>query len=175
MTSVLVTGYREFDLGISGNKDPRLPIIKEAIKRDLIRLIEDGADWLVFTGNLGFEYWALEVAKDLQADYDIHLATILAFEDQGSQWNEANQAKLAAFKSLDFFKACFPSYENPSQLKSYNQFLLENTDGAYLFYDPEMETKLKYLYQMMTNQGQYFIRKLNFDDLNEIAETFYDF
>ena len=45
-------------------------------------------------------------------------------------------------------------------------------DGVYLFYDEEQDTKLKYLYQEMKKQEQYFIKKLTFDDLNEVAENF---
>ena len=70
MVSVLIVGYRNFDLGIFNDKDPRIKIIKKAIQRDLTRLLEEGAEWLIFTGNLGFEVWALEVAKELQKDYN---------------------------------------------------------------------------------------------------------
>ena len=66
MVSVVVVGYRNFDLGIFNDKDPRIKIIKKAIQRDLKRLLEEGVEWLIFTGNLGFEVWALEVAKKLQ-------------------------------------------------------------------------------------------------------------
>ena len=128
--------------------------------------------WLVFTGNLGFEVWVLEVAKELQEEYNFQLATIFIFENQGENWNEANQEKLANFKNVDFIKYAYPSYENPSQFRTYNQFLLESTDGAYIFYDEENETKLKYLYQMMKENKQYHIKKLTFDDLNEMAENF---
>lgn len=172
MVSVLVVGYKAFDLGIFGDKDQRLKIIKAAIRRDLIYLLENGMKWLVFTGNLGFEVWVLEVAKELQEEYDFQLATIFIFENQGENWNEANQEKLANFKDVDFIKYAYPSYENPSQFRTYNQFLLESTDGAYLFYDEENETKLKYLYQMMKENEQYHIKELTFDDLNEMAENF---
>ena len=172
MVSVLVVGYKAFDLGIFGDKDQRLKIIKAAIRRDLIYLLENGMKWLVFTGNLGFEVWVLEVAKELQEEYNFQLATIFIFENQGENWNEANQEKLANFKNVDFIKYAYPSYENPSQFRTYNQFLLESTDGAYLFYDEENETKLKYLYQMMKENDQYHIKKLTFDDLNELAENF---
>ena len=172
MVSVLVVGYKAFDLGIFGDKDQRLKIIKAAIRRDLIYLLENGMKWLVFTGNLGFEVWVLEVAKELQEEYDFQLATIFIFENQGENWNEVNQEKLANFKNVDFIKYAYPSYENPSQFRTYNQFLLENTDGAYLFYDEENETKLKYLYRMMKENEQYHIKKLTFDDLNEMAENF---
>jgi len=53
MTSLLITGYKAFEIGISTEKDMRIKIIKEAAKRDLIRFLEDGVDWLVFMGNLG--------------------------------------------------------------------------------------------------------------------------
>lgn len=172
MVSVLVVGYNAFDLGIFGDKDQRLKIIKAAIRRDLIYLLENGMKWLVFTGNLGFEVWVLEVAKELQEEYNFQLATIFIFENQGENWNEVNQEKLANFKNVDFIKYAYPSYENPSQFRTYNQFLLESTDGAYLFYDEENETKLKYLYQMMKENEQYHIKNLTFDDLNEMAENF---
>lgn len=172
MVSVLVVGYKAFDLGIFGDKDQRLKIIKAAIRRDLIYLLENGMKWLVFTGNLGFEVWVLEVAKELQEEYNFQLATIFIFENQGKNWNEVNQEKLANFKNVDFIKYAYPSYENPSQFRTYNQFLLESTDGAYLFYDEENETKLKYLYQMMKENEQYHIKNLTFDDLNEMAENF---
>lgn len=172
MVSVLVVGYKAFDLGIFGDKDQRLKIIKAAIRRDLIYLLENGMKWLVFTGNLGFEVWVLEVAKELQEEYNFQLATIFIFENQGENWNEVNQEKLANFKNVDFIKYAYPSYENPSQFRTYNQFLLESTDGAYLFYDEENETKLKYFYRMMKENEQYHIKKLTFDDLNEMAENF---
>ena len=172
MTTALILGYSAFDLGFFNDKDVRIKIIKQAIRRDLERLAEEGVTWLVFTGILGFEYWVLEVARDMKADYGFQLATVFDFETHGSNWNEANQAKLAAFKQADFVKYAYPTYQNPSQFRDYNQFVIQNTDGAYLFYDEEQETKLKYLYQEMKKQEQYFIKKLTFDDLNEVAENF---
>ena len=104
MNSLLVTGYKPYELGILSAKDPRLPIIKEAIRQDLRRFLEEGVKWLVFTGNLGFEAWVLEVAKEMQKDYELQLATIFMFENQGENWNEANQEILSQFKQVDFVK-----------------------------------------------------------------------
>lgn len=174
MASVLVTGYRASDLGIHNDKDIRVKIIKTAIKRDLLHFLEEGVDWLVFTGNLGFEFWVLEVAKKLQKDYLFQMATIFPFENHGERWNEANQLKLVAFKQVDFTKYAFPRYENPSQFREYNQFLIDNTDAAYLFYDEANETNLKYFYDLASKQENYPIKRLHFDDLNEIVETFYE-
>ena len=117
MNSLLITGYKAFELGILTAKDPRLPIIKEAIRRDLVRFLEEGVKWLIFTGNLGFEAWALEVAQELRKDYEIQLATIFMFENQGENWNEANQEVLSRFKQVDFVKYAYPSYSQPGQFK----------------------------------------------------------
>ena len=76
MNTILVVGYKNFEVGIFSKQDPRLTIIKKAIERDLRRLFEEGIQWLIFTGNLGFEAWVLEVALGLKKDYDFKMATI---------------------------------------------------------------------------------------------------
>lgn len=171
MTAILVTGYKSFELGIFQEKDQRIEIIKKAIRHDLIRYFDEGVDWLIFMGNLGFEYWALQVAKELQEEYDFSIATIFTFENHGHNWNEANQVKLSEFKQVDFVKYSYKEYENPSQFRAYNQFLVDNTDGAYLFYDPENETNLKYLVEVMREKGNYPIQYLTFDRLNEFLKN----
>ncbi|OIB52298.1 SLOG family protein [Streptococcus pneumoniae] len=153
MATALVLGYSAFDLGLFSDKDPRLKLIKKAIRKDLEAMAADGVSWLVFTGTLGFEYWVLEVAQEMKTEYGFQLATIFAFETHGENWNEGNQMKLSRFKQVDFV-------------------LLENTTSSYLFYDEENETKLAYFYQKMKNQEDYFIKRLTFDQLNELAENF---
>lgn len=170
MSTILITGYKSFELGIFQDKDPKIEVIKKAIRRDMVRMLEAGADWFIFLGNLGFEFWALEVAKELQEDYDVMLATIFAFENQGENWNETNQEKLDQFKQVDFIKYSFKDYQNPSQFRQYNQFLISNSDGAYLFYDEENETNIKFIYQLMKKKDNYFINQLRFEDLNDIAQ-----
>ena len=173
MSTLLISGYRAHDLAIFSDKDPRVPIIKEAIRRRIVSYLDEGVDWIVFTGNLGFEYWTLEVIKEiLEQGYRCQLAAIFIFEDQGANWSEANQEKLHAFKNLDFVKYAFPRYEQPGQFKDYNQFLADNTDQALLFYDRENETNLKYLYNTLLKKEGYTLSLIGFDDLNELAENF---
>ena len=68
MTTALIMGYSNFDLGVFNEKDIRLKIIKKAILRDLESLAEEGINWLVFTGNLGFESWVLDVANEMKEE-----------------------------------------------------------------------------------------------------------
>lgn len=171
--SLLVTGYRHTDLGIFSDKDPKIAIIKLAIRQDLVRFLEDGVTWFVLTGQLGFEYWVLEVLEDLRSEgYECHIATIFMFENHGEQWNEANQLKLQRFKEVDFIKYAYLRYENPGQFRDYNKFLVDNTDGIYLFYEPENETNLKYLYHQVLKKEGYNRKALTFEQLNEVAENF---
>ncbi|MGT2771544.1 SLOG family protein [Streptococcus marimammalium] len=170
MTVFLVTGYGMTELGIFKDKDIRINIIKKVIKKDFIDFLENGANWFVFTGRLGFEYWALEVLKELQQDYDFKIATLFAFENHGNQWNAINQEKLQDFKKVDFLKYSFPSYENPQQLSQFNHFLLHHTKSAYLFYDEEKKSNLDYLYQLMKKEKNYTIHQITFERLNNIVE-----
>lgn len=170
MNSLLIMGYTSFDLGIFDEKDLKVSVIKKAVKNRLIAFLEEGVEWLIFTGNLGFEYWALEVAKTLQKDYEFKIGTIFAFETQGQNWNEANQLKLAAFKEVDFVKYAYETYENASQFRQYNDFLLENTAGAFIFYDEENVTKLKYMVEKMRNTATYELFFLDFEDLQDTFE-----
>lgn len=173
---VVVLGYRHTELGIFSDKDLRLAIIKQAIKEDLRSLLDDGVEWFVFTGNLGFEYWTLEVLEELKEEgYTYQRATVFAFETHGENWQEASQVKLARFRQADYVQYAYPSYENPSQFRLYNQFLLDHTDAAYIFYDTEHETSLKYMVDLMKERKAYPIYSLSFDRLNEIAENFSDF
>ena len=134
MHTALVLGYSAFDLGVFNEKDIRLKIIKKAIRRDLERMVEEGLQWLVFTGSLGFEHWVLEVAKEMKDDYGFQLATIFDFETHGSNWNEANQIKLSDFKQVDFIKYAYPAYEHKSQLRDYQIFLRTDEKERQLYY-----------------------------------------
>ncbi len=170
MNSLLIMGYTSFDLGIFNEKDIKVSIIKKAVKNRLIRYLEEGLNWLIFTGNLGFEYWALDVAKELQKDYNFQIGTIFSFETHGQNWNENNQVKLAHFKEVDFVKYAYQTYENPGQFRQYNDFLLENTEGALVFYDEENETKLKYMVERMKQMAEYQLEILDFETLQETFE-----
>jgi len=172
MHTALVLGYSSFDLGLFNDKDIRLKIIKKAIRRDLEKMADEGLKWLVFTGTLGFEHWVLEVARDMKDDFGFQLATIFDFETHGENWNEGNRVKLSGFKQVDFVKYAYPNYEHKGQLRDYQTFLLENTDGAYLFYDEENETKLRFFYELMKKKDNYMTKRLTFEELNEIAENF---
>ncbi|HEY0222597.1 MAG TPA: SLOG family protein [Lactovum miscens] len=169
--NLLVQGYSAFDLGIFSDKDPKLKIIKKAIDERLETYLNDGLEWLVFGGNLGFEYWVLEEARKYSKDYGLKCSTIFPFKTHGQNWNEANRAKLQKFKQVDFVKYSFDDYQDPGQFRAYDQFLIENTDAALVLYDSENETKLHFLIDMMGKWPNYPIDFITFENLQNIAEN----
>ena len=80
MKTLLIVGYNAFDLGIFDEKDMKLTVIKTAIRKNLEAFAADGLEWLIFGGNLGFEYWVLEVANEMKKDYNLKFATIFPFK-----------------------------------------------------------------------------------------------
>ncbi|MGJ0206877.1 SLOG family protein, partial [Streptococcus pyogenes] len=72
---------------------------------------------------------------------------IFLFVTHGDRWNEKNQEVLRQSRAVDFVKYYFPNYEQPAQFSQYYQFLLEKSEGAYVFYDTEIETNLKYFHK----------------------------
>ncbi|MDR0299511.1 MAG: DUF1273 domain-containing protein [Streptococcaceae bacterium] len=171
MKSLLIAGYSAFDLGIFKETDPKLHIIKKAIDERLENYLGDGLEWLIFGGNLGFEFWTLQEAQKFREEYGLKLSTIFPFETHGQNWNEANQEKLGFFKQVDFVKYSFRQYEKSAQFRAYNQFLIENTDGALVLYDSENETKLHFLIDLMKEWPDYSVDFITFDDLQNIAEN----
>lgn len=174
MKTLLISGYSAFDVGIFDEKDVKLTVLKQAIRKNLENFAADGLEWLIFGGNLGFEYWVLQVAQEMKADYAFKFATIFPFKTHGQNWNESNQTKLALFKTVDFVQYAFDAYQNPSQFREYNDFLTNNADGAFVFYDEENETKLKYLVDKLKQTDDFSLHLLRFDALQDIADEMND-
>ena len=55
-------------------------------------------------------------------DFSSQLWVNFDFETHGTNWNEANQIKLTAFKQVDFVKYAYPNYEHKGQLRDYHLF-----------------------------------------------------
>ncbi|WP_303977335.1 SLOG family protein [Streptococcus danieliae] len=172
MPTLLAAGYTSFDLGIFTPKDPRFPILKSLLKRTYRRYLEEGIDYIVFRGQLGFDAWSLDVLEELRAEgFEFQMACVFCFQDQGKNWNEANQEVLARFKRLDYVAAAYESYENPGQLKAYQDLLLRHAQEVLFLYDEEHPTNLKYLKEAVQEKG-IPLQMLDFYELNQEAENF---
>ena len=99
------------------------------------------------------------------------MACVFCFQDQGKNWNEANQEVLARFKRLDYVAAAYESYENPGQLKAYQDLLLRHAQEVLFLYDEENPTNLKYLKEAVPEKG-ITLQMLDFYELNQEAENF---
>ncbi|MGM0239600.1 DUF1273 domain-containing protein [Enterococcus sp. AZ103] len=168
---IYITGYQSYELGIFTEKDPKVAVIKNVLKNQIIQLIENGLEWIMISGALGCELWAGQIINDLKQQYpEIKLAVIFPFKDFGSNWNEANQLLLQTVVSqADFVDSVsHKPYENPSQFKNHINFLLQHTDASLIVYDQEYPGKTRYFLRDVENfqkNKTYQIFPITMDDL----------
>jgi uncharacterized phage-like protein YoqJ len=178
MTRIWLTGYRSYELGTFGQNDPKITIIKYALKRRLLEHLDNGLEWVITGGQLGIEQWAIEVVAELKKDYpQLQVAMMLPFKDFGQQWSEANQAELQRLITLTDFAESISQqpYTGPKQLQNYQRFMLEHTDGALFVYDPEFSGKTQYDWQAIQQYSQqkpYPISQIDMDQLQEYATEY---
>jgi len=178
MSRIWITGYRNYELEIFKDDDPKLKIITLVLKQLLKNQIESGATWLITGAQLGVEQWAIEAGTQLKPTYpEFKIAVMLPFTEFGNQWNENNQAKLSGILTkADFTDSVSHSpYQSPRQLRTYQHFMLTHTDQAILLYDPEHPGKSKYDYEVIQKWQEnhpYPLELIDFDDLQDAANEY---
>ncbi len=171
-----VSGYKTFELGIFQKDHPGAAYIKRAIKKELIRFIGEGLEWVLISGQLGVELWAAEVVFDLQSEYpEIKLAVITPFLEQEKNWNEKNKEWYESILAqADFIDSVTKkAYEKPLQFRLKNQFFIDKSDAMLLVYDQEKEGSPKYFYDMALQyqkKRDYPIYFITFYDLQLTVE-----
>ncbi|MEC1521444.1 DUF1273 domain-containing protein [Neobacillus niacini] len=176
MKVLAVSGYKPFELGIFKNDHPAVMYIKEALKKELIQMMEGGLEWVLISGQLGVELWAAEVVFELKTEFpDVKLAVITPFLDQESSWSENNtEWYKSILAEADFIDSVTKKgYEKPWQFRLKNQFFIEKSDALLLLYDQEKEGSPKYIYEMAVqyqNNHSYPIQLVTFYDLQVIVE-----
>ncbi|OLS40307.1 DUF1273 domain-containing protein [Bacillus sp. MRMR6] len=176
MKVLAISGYKPFELGVFKNAHPSVFIIKAAMKKSLIPMIEDGLEWVLISGQIGVELWAAEVVFELKSEFpNIKLAVITPFLEQEARWNDHNKDYYQSILTqADFIDAVTKKpYEKPWQFRLKNQFFIEKSDALLLLYDNEKEGSPKYLYELAKqyqNKQSYTIELITFDDLQTIVE-----
>ncbi|MGX6977842.1 DUF1273 domain-containing protein [Vagococcus elongatus] len=174
--TLYVSGYRSFELGIFQEKDPKITIIKRALKKSLKMYLEAGLEWVIISGNLGVEFWTSEVIPELKTDYpELKLGLIFPFYEFGNNWNEDNQQKLLTMKNNADYEnsTSHQPYTSPVQLKNHTKFLLEKTQGCLLVYDPEYSGKTEYFYRdalKFQADEDYLMETIGMFELQDIAD-----
>lgn len=176
MKRVVVTGYKQHELGIFNDDHPGIPIIQKALRSQLIALIPEGLEWIIVSGQLGVELWATEVVVELQEEYpQLKYAVLTPFTSQSQNWNEANQEKYESMIIYADYHVSLTSkpYEAPWQFAEKDKFLIRNSDGMILVYDSENEGSPKFVKRLVDqymDNHNYQLFTITADDLNFIAE-----
>ncbi|AYA76794.1 hypothetical protein DOE78_15830 [Bacillus sp. Y1] len=174
---VYISGYKASELGIFKENDPGVVYIKLAIKKALLKLIDQGLEWVMVSGQLGVEMWAAEVVIELRKkDYpDLKLAIITPFLDQEGNWSDKNKEWYhSIIQKADYVDSVTKrKYDSPAQFRLKNQFAIKKTDALLLVYDEERDGSPKYLLQTAKHyqeNNEYPITQINFYDLQLLVE-----
>ena len=177
MKRVLITGYKASELGIFSLKHPGIPIIKKAIKKRLIALMDEGLEWVVVSGQWGVELWAAEAVLDLRggAYPELKLAVVTPFLEQEEKWSDDKKNSYnSVMERANYVNSVTKTkYEGPWQFKERDKFLLRNSDGIILVYDEDTEGSPKFMKQQAVQiaaNHAYPIITINAYDLQNIAE-----
>ncbi len=175
MKTMVITGYKPMEMGIFKHDDPKVDFVKEAIKKRLVQLIEEGLEWVILSGQMGVELWAAEVIVDLKEEYPIKLGVIPPFQNQHSKWPDQLQLVYDKITELaDFYKPIYEKeYEGPYQFRARDQFLIEHSDGCMVLYDEDTPGTPKYflnLVQTYLEHHSYDLIYITPVDLEETVE-----
>jgi uncharacterized phage-like protein YoqJ len=173
---VLITGYKASELGIFSLKHPGISIIKKAIQKKLLALLDEGLEWVIVSGQWGVELWAAEAALELrQTNKELKVAIITPFLEQEEKWSdEKKNTYNSVIERANYVNSVTKTkYEGPWQFKERDKFLLRNSDGILLVYDEETEGSPKFMKQQAVRIAMtqtYPILSINALDLQNIAE-----
>ncbi|MEC0230127.1 SLOG family protein [Paenibacillus alba] len=177
MKRILITGYKASELGIFSLKHPGIPIIKKAIQKKLIALVEEGLEWVVVSGGWGVELWAAEAVLELRTNTcpELKLAIITPFLEQEEKWSDDKKnCYTSVIERANYVNSITKTkYEGPWQFKERDKFLLRNSDGILLVYDEDTEGSPRFMKQQaaqLAANHAYPILTINAYDLQNIAE-----
>ncbi|MEQ6388495.1 SLOG family protein [Bacillaceae bacterium S4-13-58] len=176
MKTLVITGYKAKELGIFSNRDLKITIIKEAFKRKLIPLVEEGLEWVLLSGQPGVELWAAEVVVNLKDVFPIKLAIIPPFKEFDQYWSDGDK-EIYQFiqQQADFIQLLYQrEYIGPFQFKQRDEFFIHKSDGCLVLYDEDTHGSPHYFMkqvEIMQNKGlDYKVMTITPFDLNEMAE-----
>ncbi|WP_188205985.1 SLOG family protein [Alkalibacillus aidingensis] len=172
--SIAITGYKPHELNIFKEKDTKIDVIKEALKKKLLPLLEDGLEWVVISGQPGVETWAFDVIQSLKENYSVKIAVIPPFSNQEKVWKEDKQLRYQQLlNGADFSKPLSEKeYVSPKQYQTKNRWMVEKTDGCLILFEEEHGGSPKFFYQTaLTYQDHHLYEIIVLDafELDEVA------
>lgn len=172
---LVITGYKQHEIGVFDDKHPGVGFIKKALENRLLELIDDGLEWVILSGQLGVETWAAQLVIELKQSFpELKYAIITPFLEQEKNWNENKKETYQTICANADFQTSVTKkpYEGPWQFIEKNKFIIRNSDGLLIIYDEENEGSPKFMKELAmkyAEKNDYQIITISADDLQLVA------
>jgi len=172
MKILTVTGYKPMEMNIFKPDDERIQFIKEAMRKRIIALIEEGLEWILVSGQMGVELWTAETVMGLKDLYDINLGLIPPFEGQASRWPEQLQQVYEELTvTADFCQPLYRGgYKGPYQFKARDKWLISKSDACLILLDEEYQGSTQFFYKEASQTANYPIFTVTPSDIQDVVE-----
>ncbi|WP_192598150.1 SLOG family protein [Sporosarcina limicola] len=173
---LVITGYKQHELGIFDEQHPGIQFIKKALNKRLSTLLDEGLEWVILSGQLGVETWAAEVVIELKKEYpQLKYAVITPFLDQEKNWNDTRKENYHSIVAKADYQISLTKkpYEAPWQFIEKDKFFMRNSDGILIVYDEENEGSPKFVKkaaERYAENSDYQVLTITADDLQAIME-----
>lgn len=131
MKSCAFTGYRPQKLPFGFNEaDPRCTALKEIIREQTIRLIEEkGITHFISGMALGVDMYAAEIVLDLKETYPcITLESAIPCETQASRWNAAMRERYRKLLDRCDRRTVLQARYTPDCMEKRNRYMVDHAD-----------------------------------------------
>ena len=180
--TLVVTGYRSYEMGVFKEDDPKITVIKNVLKQRLKDYLEEGLEWVLIGGNLGVEIWAAQAAFELREEYpEFRVGVIFPFLEYGNQWKENNNSyinitiynKNSKYKTVDLRKILYKIDDKNLVLNECYSYYKGKSDGN-IIGELNDEGILRSSNLIKISNGYTGIANLNADEKINFAEIKYD-
>ena len=146
-------------LSVTGHRILKKDFLEETVKSDLRRIIEKGYDIFLVGMAIGFDLTCFEVLDELKKEYPfIKLTAVIPCLTQAERYGEKDRKRYEKFLEKADYKSIISEKYTPNCMLKRNDFMLENADGLYAYYNGVKRSGTYYTLSRAKKRGMEIFR-----------------
>ena len=146
-------------LAVTGHRILKKDFSKEIVKSNLKKIIESGYDIFLVGMAIGFDLACYEALDELKKEYDfIKLTAVIPCVNQADGYGEEDKKLYEKFVEKADYKVVISEKYTPNCMLKRNDFMLENADGLYAYYNGVKRSGTYYTLSRAKKRGMEIFR-----------------